>query len=76
MRTTVTLDDDAAAAVEALRRERGMGVSAAVNELVRRGAARPVERPPFAQRTSEGHARIDVTDVAEVLDLLDGPTSS
>lgn len=76
MRTTVTFDDDAAAAVEALRRERGIGVSAAVNELVRRAVSRPVDRAPFVQRTSEGRARIDVTDIGAVLDLLDGPTSA
>lgn len=75
MRTTVTFDDDAAAAIEQLRRERGVGVSAAVNELVRRGLARTPSRPEFVQRTSPGQARLDVTDVAEVLTELDGPTS-
>lgn len=72
MRTTITLDDDVAAAIELLRRERHIGVSTAVNELVRRGLA--VGRPSsqFVQRTSSGHARLDITDVAEVLDLLDG----
>ena len=37
MRTTVTLDDDVAAAVDLVRRERGVGLSEALNELVRRG---------------------------------------
>ncbi len=73
MRTTITFDADTAAAVERLRRERGIGVSAAVNELVRRGAAAPRPRPAFVQRTSAGHARIDVTDIAETLETLDGP---
>lgn len=71
MRTTVTFEADTAAAVEQLRRERGTGVSAAVNELVRRGAA---VRPPstlFVQRTSAGHAQRDVSDIAAVLDDLD-----
>lgn len=75
MRTTVTFDDDAAAIVEQLRRERGIGVSAAVNELVRRAAASPRRPAPFVQRTSAGHARFDVTDVAEALDLLDEPAA-
>lgn len=75
MRTTVTLDDDTAAVVEQLRRERGLGVSAAVNELIRRGLNRADARPAFEQRTSPGHARIDVTDVAEALDLLEGPAA-
>jgi len=71
MRTTVTLDDDTAAAVEHLRRERRVGVSAAVNELLRRGAAARPRKTVFVQRTSSGHARIDVTNVAEALAVLD-----
>jgi Ribbon-helix-helix protein, copG family len=73
MRTTVTLDDDVSAAIEQLRRERGMGPSAAINELVRRGLARAPERQPFVQETSALALRIDVTNVAEALELLDGP---
>ena len=48
MRTTLTLADDVAAAVERLRRERSIGMSEAVNELVRAGLTtqdRPA--PPF-----------------------------
>ncbi|HEX6404526.1 MAG TPA: CopG family transcriptional regulator [Pseudonocardiaceae bacterium] len=75
MRTTVTFDDDVAAAIERLRRERHIGVSAAVNELVRRGLSRGDTPSRFVQRTSSGHARLDITDVAEVLDLLDGPAA-
>jgi len=37
VRTTVNLDDDVADAVIKLRRERGIGVSEAVNELARAG---------------------------------------
>lgn len=76
MRTTVTLDSDVAAAVEQLRRERGLGVSGAINELVRRGLAVPAPRARFVQRTSRGDALIDVTDVSDVLDLIDGPAAS
>lgn len=71
MRTTITFDDDTAAAVEQLRRERGTGVSAAVNELVRRAMLRPESPARFTQETSAGHAKIDVTDIAAVLELLD-----
>lgn len=71
MRTTITFDDDTAAAVEQLRRERGTGVSAAVNELVRRGVLRPEPAPRFVQETSAGRAKVDVTDVAVVLELLE-----
>ncbi len=76
MRTTVTFDEDTAAAVEQLRRERGVGISAAVNELVRRAAARQERAHSFVQRTSVGHAKIDVTDVGEALETLDGPAAS
>jgi hypothetical protein len=71
MRTTVTFDPDTAAAVDNLRRERGVGVSAAVNELLRRGLRRPEPAQAFTQRTSTGHARMDVSDIAAVLDVLD-----
>lgn len=73
MRTTVTLDEDTAAAIAQVRRERGVGVSAAVNELVRRGMARATPGQPFVQRTSNGRARIDLTDIGEALETLEGP---
>src|SRR3954447_3348982 len=47
MRTTVTLANDVAAAVERLRRERSIGVSEAVNELVRNGLAAPRRKRGF-----------------------------
>jgi Arc/MetJ family transcription regulator len=75
MRTTITLDDDVAAAVGQLRRERGLGVSAAVNELARQGLQRKTTRTRFVQETAPMGARIDVTNVAEVLELLEGPSA-
>ena len=75
MRTTVTFEPDTAAAVERVRRERGVGVSAAVNQLVREGLARGPERRTFEQETSSMGARIDVADVVDALELLDGPAS-
>jgi hypothetical protein len=71
MRTTVSLADDVAAAVERLRRERGIGLSEALNELARRGlvGSAPVER--FRQETSPMGARLDVSNVAEALETLD-----
>lgn len=73
MRTTVTLDDDVAAAVERLRRERHVGVSEALNQIARAGLAAPEPRKRFVQRTFDMGLKIDVTDVAEALDLLEGP---
>lgn len=71
MRTTVTLDRDVAAAVLQLRERRGLGVSAALNELARAGLTRVPETPAFEQRTSDLGLRIDVANVAEALELLD-----
>lgn len=72
MRTTIKLDDDVAKAIEQVRRERGGGVSEAVNTLVRNGLrAQPVAQT-FVQRTHRmGPARFDVTNIGEVLDILD-----
>lgn len=73
MRTTVDFDDDTAAAVERLRRERGIGLSEAVNELVRSGLLAATPRAEFRQRTAPLGLRIDVSDVAEALEVLEGP---
>lgn len=75
MRTTITFDDDVAAAIERVRREGGVGVSTAVNDLIRRALAHPQPRRTFVQQTSSGMARIDVTNVAEAVELLDGPAA-
>lgn len=72
MRTTVEFDDDAAKAVERLRRERGIGVSQAVNELIRRGLLRQEPVSSFRQTTRKVGLKIDVSNVAEALDLLEG----
>lgn len=71
MRTTVNLDPDVAAAVARLRRESGIGLSDAVNALAR-GDARatgPSER--FVQPTADLGIRLDLTNIAEALDLLE-----
>ena len=73
MRATVDLDTDTAAAVDELRRRRGMGVSEAVNELIRQGLMAREAQPPFRQRTARLGAKIDVSNIAEVLETLDGP---
>jgi len=72
MRTTVTFDDDTAAAIEKLRREKGLGVSEAVNELVRRGLLPRSERGRFVQRTHPLGLKVDVSNVAEALEVLEG----
>lgn len=72
MRTTVELDNDTTKAVEALRRD-GRGVSEAVNELIRRGMTSQRDRRAFVPRTRRLGIRIDVSNVADALDLLEGP---
>jgi hypothetical protein len=72
MRTTVTLDDDVAAAIERLRRERGVGVSEALNGLARAGLTVKSDRPPFRQRSVALGLMVDVANIAEALEQLDG----
>ena len=75
MRTTLTLDDDVAAALVQRRAERGTGLRREVNELLRAGlaavsqpstdAGEPYELPTF----DPGRALI--TDPRALKDLLD-----
>jgi hypothetical protein len=74
MRTTITFEDDVAAALERLRREHDAGISEVVNELIRAGlTARAQPRRPFTQTTRSLGLKIDVTNVAEAIELLEGP---
>jgi hypothetical protein len=75
MRTTVTLADDVAAEIRRLQRERSIGVSEALTELARAGMRERKEpRPRFVQRTHKfGPSTVDVTNVAEALEQLEGP---
>lgn len=75
MRTTITLADDVVAAVERVRRERSLGLSEAVNELIRAGLVG--DRPParFTQKTHDLGRGVDYTNVAEAVETLDGPSA-
>ena len=44
-----------------------------MNELVRAGAVASGPRDPFVQRTAAIGVRIDVSNVAEALEALEGP---
>ena len=78
MRTTLTLDDDVAALVERLRKERDLSLKEAVNEALRQGlramTAPPKRRAPFRTGTvSVGRSLVGSLDnVAEVLALAEG----
>ena len=71
MRTTVTLDDDVEVVLERLRRDEGLGLSEALNQLVRRGAMSHAPAQPYVHRSSDLGVRVDVTNIGDVLELLD-----
>lgn len=67
----MTLADDVAAAIERLRRDESIGVSEAVNRLVRAGLTAHEERAPYVHRSHDLGLKVDVANVGEVLDLLE-----
>ncbi|MHB8264142.1 MAG: ribbon-helix-helix domain-containing protein [Acidimicrobiales bacterium] len=71
MRTTVTFDSDNAAIIDKIRHDKGIGVSEAVNDLVRQASAAAMPRRPFKQQTAPLGALIDIRNTAEVLDFLE-----
>lgn len=73
MRTTVTLAADVATAVEKLRRERSIGLSEAINDLVRAGLVEQRRVAPFRQKAHDLGRGVDFANVAETIETLDGP---
>lgn len=71
MRTTVRLDPEVAAAAERLRSERHIGLGEAVNELARAGLVRQQKATLFQQRTASVGLKVNVTEIADTLELLD-----
>ncbi len=71
MRTTITVADDVAAEMERLRREEGMGPSEALNTLARRGMTQSKPARRYRARTHDLGLRIDVSDVAAALELIE-----
>ncbi|HSM91433.1 MAG TPA: hypothetical protein VLT47_01030 [Anaeromyxobacteraceae bacterium] len=79
MRTTLTLDDDVATALERFRKRSKLGLKEAVNEAMRRGLAqlvhaRPEPRPPYrTPSVALGRCLVaSIDDVAEVLAVAEG----
>jgi formate dehydrogenase maturation protein FdhE len=79
MRTTLTLDDDVAAALERLRKTRKASLKDLVNEVLRRGlkemmSARRKRHEPFrTQAVALGRLRIgSIDNVAEALAIAEG----
>jgi hypothetical protein len=77
MRTTVTLDEESAAAVNQLREQQSIGLSEAVNRLIHgglpAGSKNSKKQPPRQLPTQKMGLMIDVTNVAEALERLEGP---
>jgi len=75
MRTTLNIDEDLAAVLGELARERARSLSRVANELMRAGlrAEREAVRPPAYEPpvVDTGRPRLDVTDVAGALEVLD-----
>jgi hypothetical protein len=78
MRTTLTIDDDIAAALERRRRTEDKSLKDLVNQALRRGleelSASPKPRKPFRTRSvSVGRCLIrDLDDISEVIAIAEG----
>ena len=78
MRTTLTLDDDVAAALERLRRARDASLKDIVNDALRRGLSdlttRPKRREPFQTKgVALGRLRLaSIDDISESLAVAEG----
>lgn len=72
MHATIDFDDDVAAVVDRLCHERGIDRSEAVNELIRRGSRRS-ETQPFRQITHRLGVTLDVSNVTDAINRLEGP---
>lgn len=75
MRTTVSLADDVAAAVQRLRKERSIGLSEAVNELIRAGLTKRQVANRFQHQTYDMGEGIDYSNIGDAIETLDGPAS-
>lgn len=72
MRTTIDFQPDVEKAIQRRRRQTGKGLSETVNELLRESlVSRDQPRSSFAINAKAMGARIDVSNVAEALDILD-----
>jgi len=66
-RTTVTLDPDVEALLQALMRERGLSFKAAVNDALRRGLAAGPGRVDVSFPTFDmGEPRVDLTHASRI----------
>lgn len=72
MRTTVTLDPDAAQIIAHRMRERRHSLSRALNDVIRESAMTRADRPTFSTATADlGTARIGVDHSLRIAGALD-----
>jgi hypothetical protein len=80
MRTTLTIDDDVAAALERLRKTRDASLKDLVNDALRRGlkdmTTPPKRGEPFRTKSVNlGKMRVaSIDNVADVLAIIEGET--
>jgi hypothetical protein len=77
MRTTLTIDDDVAAEIETLRREKEASLKDIVNDALRRGLAdmrAPRKRTPFRTQAIDAGAALmpNLDNTAEIIAMLEG----
>ena len=79
MRTTLTLDDDVAAKLRSLSRRTGRAFRDVVNDVLRRGLARPparAAREPFrvvARDLGALRPGLNLDNIAELIERVEGP---
>ena len=77
MRTTLTIDDDLAAILARLRRERDIGLKPLINEALRRGLGemtkRPARRKRFRTQSYDAGKLLisSIDNIGEVLALIE-----
>lgn len=72
MRTTIDFQPDVEKAIDQRRRQTGKGLSETVNDLLRESlVSHDHPRSSFAVNARPMGSRIDVSNVAEALDILD-----
>jgi Arc/MetJ family transcription regulator len=78
MRTTLTLDDDVAATLERLRRNRRAGLKQLINEALRRGLKEMGRRRrPREHTVALGRLRVpSIDNIGEVLAIVEGESST
>lgn len=79
MRTTLTLDEDVAARLKSLARRSGLAFRQVVNDVLRRGLARPpaaAARAPFTVTTRDlGRLQpgLSLDNIADLIEQVEGP---